>query len=144
MSREKILVPLGPANHDFNALYHALSVAERIQAKVYVVYPGNQKAAAGRPDWMAEHLKELIGKACQQGLAVSCHISAGPLLAELVDIINEQQIDLIIFESDGDNGLVTKAINEVLTTVPIQAVQVNGKPTSTYRLRKDGVKCRSS
>ena len=144
MSREKILVPLGPANHDFNALYHALSVAERIQAKVYVVYPEGRKTASNRPDWMAGHLKELIGKACQQGLDVSCHISTGPLLAELIDIINEQQIDLIIFESDGDNGLVTKAISEVISTIPIQAVQVNGKPTSTYRLRKDEVKCRSS
>jgi len=144
LSREKILVPLGPDNHDFNALYHALAVAERIQAKVYVVYPESPQPAGTRPDWMARHLKELIGKACQQGLAVSCHISAGPLPAELIDIINEQQIDLIIFESDGDNGLVTRAISEVISTVPIQAVQVNGKSTSTSRLRKDEAKCRSS
>lgn len=144
MSREKILVPVGVGHQDFDALYHALSVAERVQAKVYVFYIADPKASQSTDELVIRHLKELVAKACQEGLAVSFHMAHGSAVHEAVELINDNQIDLIVFESDGRHGLVNKTVEKIIAAVEIQVVRVNGKTTSTYRRRKDELRCRSS
>jgi hypothetical protein len=73
--RKKILVPIDPENKDLKALYHALALAERIQAKVFILLslqPGNSEEISS---WVEEVLMDVIHGACEEGLQVSYHIA---------------------------------------------------------------------
>lgn len=102
MSQKKILVPLWPSGKDLKGVHYALSLAERLQAKVYILQEAGLNSF-GNPisDWLEETLLDLINSARQSGLAVSHHIAHRGLEVEIVGLVKDEGIDVLVLEEGG-------------------------------------------
>lgn len=98
MFQRKILVPLGSSGKDLKSVHHALALAERIEAQVYIL---QQDDALGCENtmtfYMGEALSDLINSARQAGLRISHHIGHKEFKDEIIDLVRAEGIDLIVF-----------------------------------------------
>ena len=125
VTQKNILVPIDPENKDLKALYHALALAERIQAKIFVVL-SRQSGAIGRiDDWVEEVLMDIIHGACEEGLQVSSHIADDSLENEIVSLVESEHIDLIVVSAE--NGPQKNMLQRIVPQMSTQIIQVKGK-----------------
>jgi nucleotide-binding universal stress UspA family protein len=123
MSQEKILVPLGPDSRDLKTVHHALALAERVKARVYLLF--FRDASMKAPSLVEDACTEVIQTAREDGLQVSYHISESNYEDELLSVIESKHIDLIVMNHT-ETGL-EKAIKRIIPLISCQVVQVRDK-----------------
>lgn len=129
MTQKNILVPIDPENKDLKALYHALALAERIQAKVFILLSrqlGNHRQI---DSWVEEVLMDVIHGACEEGLQVSCHIAEDGFEEEVLSLVDSEHIDLIVVSAE--NGPVKDILQRIIPQTSTQIIQVRGKDKPT-------------
>jgi nucleotide-binding universal stress UspA family protein len=125
VSRKKILVPIDPETKDLKALYHALALAERIQAKVFILLarqPGNPHQL---DSWVEEVLVDVIHSACEEGLQVSYHIAEDGFEEEVLSLVESEHIDLIVVSAE--KGPIKDILQRIILKMSTQIIQVKGK-----------------
>ena len=131
MFRKKILIPLAAAGWNLNGVHYALALAERIEARIYIL---QQRTAAQpqnpRPSWLEAALKELIGGARQAGLEVSHHITDNGLAAEIVALVRLEGIDVLILNADDE--ICQSLLLQIKPLVASQIIEVRGKNHISY------------
>jgi hypothetical protein len=125
VTRKKILVPIDPENKDLKALYHALSLAERIRAKVFILLfrqPGNPHQI---DSWVEEVLMDVIYGACEESLQVSYHIAEDGFEDEVISLVESEHIDLIVVSAE--KGPIKDILQRIIPQMSTQIIQVRGK-----------------
>ncbi len=125
MNRKHVLVPVDEAGKGLKALYHALALAERIQAKVVVALSRQGDNPGPGGSWGQEVLMEVIQGACEEGLPVSCHIAEGGFEDEIASLVDSEQIDLIVVSAD--DAPMNALLQRVLPRLSVQVIQVLDK-----------------
>jgi nucleotide-binding universal stress UspA family protein len=131
-SQRKILVPFNINCNDLNGVYHALALAERMQAKVTILMIDlNEKHADSHIEsWVQEALRDLVQSASQHGLPVSYHIAQDRFDKEINGLIAEENIDLLVFGA-GDK-LMADAMLELRPKIGAQLIKVKEKGTAHF------------
>lgn len=132
VTQKKILVPMDSQNKDLKALYHALALAERIRAKVFILLSRHLENPQQTNSWVEEVLVDIIHGACEEGLQVSYHIAADGFEDEIVSLVESEGIDLIVVSAD--KGPMQGALQRIIPRVPTQIIQVRGKENTTDRV----------
>jgi hypothetical protein len=125
VTQKNILVPIDPDSKDLKALYHALALAERIQAKVFVLLflqPGNPHQL---DSWVEQVLMDVIHGACEEGLQVSYHIAENGFEDEVINLVESEHIDLIVVSAD--KSAIKDILRRIIPQMSTQIVQVRGK-----------------
>jgi hypothetical protein len=125
VTQKKILVPIDPVNKDLKALYHALSLAERIRAKVFVLLSRQRENPHPIDSWVEEVLMDVIYGASEEGLQVSYHIAEDGLADEVINLVESEHIDLIVVSAE--NGPVKDILQRIIPQLSTQIIQVRGK-----------------
>lgn len=120
--QERILVPLGAENRDLTALYHALALAERIKAKVFILLFKPLAGESEGKEWVEEALLDVTNSACQDGLSVSYHIVQGPFEREVLNLVREEHIDLIVFGAE--QGPMERSLRRIRSKLPSKIIKV--------------------
>ena len=128
MIRKKILVPLDPENRDLKALYHALALAERIQAKVFILLSRHMENDQEVNSWVEEVLVDVIHGACEEGLQVSYHIAEDGFEDEIISLVESEGIDLIVISAH--ESPMKGILQRILPRVSSQVIQVKGKSSA--------------
>jgi len=131
VQRERILVPLRAEDKDLNALYHALSLADRIRARVFVLY-FKPSAFQGGSRWWEETVEDVIKGACEEGLSVSYHIAQGSFEQELSTLVREEEIDLIVFAAEEDDSAMEQIMRRIGSRLKSQVIKVRTKNHFSY------------
>jgi len=131
-SQRNILVPFNISCNDLNGVYHALALAERMQAKVIILAIDlNEKRADSHSEsWVQEALRDLMQTACQQGLPVSYHVAQDEFEREITGLIAEENIDLLVFGA-GDK-LMADAMQGLRPKIGAQLIKVKEKGTAHF------------
>jgi nucleotide-binding universal stress UspA family protein len=125
VTRKKILVPIDPESKNLKALYHALALAERIQAKVFILLSrpsGNPNQMDG---WVEDVLMDVIHGACEEGLQVSYHIAENGFEDEVISLVESEHIDLIVVSAE--KGPIKDILQRIIPQMSAQIIQVKGK-----------------
>jgi nucleotide-binding universal stress UspA family protein len=126
MLQKKILVPLGASEKSLKSVHHALALAKRLGAQVYIL---QQAASTDSTDPLAVYLEEalldLINSARQAGLTLSHYIANRDLKEEIVGMARDEGIDLLVFEADDEIG--RRLLLQVKPRVTGQIIQVREK-----------------
>ena len=125
MNTENILVPFGRHSSDLKPLYHAFALAERIRAKIFVLFFKSENSGQRQMTPLEKACLEMIHSACEEGLSVSFHIANDEVEVEFFNIIKTEHIDLIVVGA-GDTEMES-AIKGIKPGVSIQIVKVRGK-----------------
>ena len=125
MTQKNILVPIDPENKDLKALYHALTLAERIQAKIFVVFSRHSGTPPRVDNWVEEVLMDIIHGACEEGLQVSSHIAEDGLENEVISLVESEHIDLIVVSAE--NGFLKNMLLRIVPQMAAQIIQVKEK-----------------
>jgi hypothetical protein len=129
VTQKKILVPIDPENKDLKALYHALALAERIQAKVFILLTRQLGDHHQIDSWVEEVLMDVIHGACEEGLQVSYHIAEDGFEEEVLSLVDSEHIDLIVVSAE--NGPVKDILQRIIPQTSTQIIQVRGKEKAT-------------
>ena len=125
VTRKKILVPLDLENKDLKALYHALALAERIQAKVFILLSRQLGNPHQIDSWVEEVLMDVIHGACEEGLQVSYHIAEDGFEDEVISLVESEHIDLIVVSAE--KGPIKDILQRIIPQMSAQIIQVRGK-----------------
>ena len=143
MFRKKILVPLAASGWNLNGVHHALALAERIGARVFIL---EQRAAPQplnpRTTALEAALRELISGARQAGLEVSHHITDNGLAAGIVSMVRLEDIDVVVFGTDDET--CRNLSLRIKPLVASQIIEVRGKKPHQYSLEGSGSRWPSS
>lgn len=129
MTQKNILVPIDPENKDLKALYHSLALAERIQAKVFILLARHSANHPGIGSWVEEVLMDVIHSACEEGLQVSYHIAEDGFEEEVLSLVESEHIDLIVVGAE--KGPVKDSLQRIIPQMSTQIIQVRGKDKTT-------------
>jgi nucleotide-binding universal stress UspA family protein len=132
VTQKKILVPIDPENKDLKALYHALSLAERIRAKVFVLLSRQRGNPHPIDSWVEEVLMDVIYGASEEGLQVSYHIAEDGLADEVISLVESEHIDLIVVSAE--NGPIKDILQRIIPQLSTQIIQVRGKDNPPCRV----------
>ncbi|MCF8142305.1 MAG: universal stress protein [Deltaproteobacteria bacterium] len=129
MLQKKILVPLRTSEKSLKGVHHALALAKRLGARVYIL---QQAASTEAEDPLGSVLEEalidLINSARDAGLTLSHHVATRNLKEEIVGMAREEGIDLMVFETDDEIG--RRLLGQVKPLVASQIIQVKEKVVS--------------
>lgn len=131
-SQKRILVPLGPQGNDLKGVYHALALAERMKAKIFIleILEIEEREENNGSNRLKEKvLLDLVNTASQEGLTVSHHIAYGALEKEVLDFIRKESIELVVL---GEDDQMAQVLPRIRTRVPIQIIQVKEKNNVNY------------
>jgi hypothetical protein len=130
VSGNRVLVPLGPENKDLKALYHALALAERIRAKIFILLFKHCGERQKTHAWVEEAVLDVVNSACQEGLSVSYHIAEDAFEEEIIALVESEHIDLIVFSADG--GPMEEALRRIMPRVSSRIIRVQEKNHVNY------------
>lgn len=123
---ENILVPVCRHSPDLNSLYHSFALAERVKAKVFVLF---FKENETNPATAVERAcSKIVNSACEDGIAVSYHI-AGPSLKKLQVFIRAERIQMVIIGS-GDKR-IESVFTQIRPAVRVRIIKVKVKTHKT-------------
>jgi len=122
---ENILIPFCEHSSDLKPLYHAFALAERIRAKIFVLFFKNKARASNRVSLLEEACIDMVNRACEGGMSVSFHVTMDDFEEELLNIIKTEHIDLIV-TGPGDTEMGS-AIRGIKPKLVIQIIEVKGK-----------------
>ena len=130
--KRNILVPFNIGCKDLNGVYHALALAERMQAKVIILTIDLNKEHVDPQieSWVQEALRDLMQGASRQGLPVSYHIAQEGFEQEINGLIAEENIDLLVFGA-GDKRMAD-ALQGLRPKISAQLIQVKEKGTAHF------------
>ena len=127
MNTKNILVPFGRHSLDLKSLYHAFALAERIRAKVFVLFFKEENLVQEQILPIEKACLEMVHSACENGMSASFHITWGQLELELLNIIKMERIDIIVIGA-GDTE-IESVIKGLKLAVSIQIIKVREKNT---------------
>lgn len=131
MMQKRILVPLGPSAKDFKSIHYALSLAERLDAQVYILQQG---VASNYEDpfsaCLNEALLDLINAARQARLTVSHLIAEGGLKEEIIGLVKALGIDVLVFSLE--DGIQQHLVHQLKPLFTGQIIQVKEKNDLNY------------
>jgi len=122
---KKILVPLGTSEKSLKGVHHALALAKRLGARVYILRQGSAEPGNPIGAMLEEALLDLINSARQSGITLSHYIATRDLKEEIIDMAREEGIDLVVFEADDE--IARRLLIEVKPLVSSQIIQVREK-----------------
>jgi len=122
---ENILVPFGKHSSSLKSLYHAFALAERVRAKVFVLFLKNEISAQHQAIPLEKACLEMIHRACEKEMPVSFHIAIGETEVELLKFIKTESIDLIVVVA-GDTDMES-TMKKVKSEISIQIIKVKEK-----------------
>ncbi|MCF8081464.1 MAG: universal stress protein [Deltaproteobacteria bacterium] len=129
MLQKKILVPLRTSEKSLKGVHHALALAKRLGAQVYILQQGaSTKEEDPFGSVLEEALIDLINSARDAGLSLSHHVATRNLKEEIVGMAKEEGIDLMVFETDDEIG--RRLLGQVKPLVASQIIQVQEKVVS--------------
>jgi hypothetical protein len=122
---KNILVPLGPHNKGIRGVHHALALAKRIPARVFILewVPSEGEDDQRSPE--EDVLGDLITTARQAGLNVSHHKARGPFEKELVGFVHEEGIHVLVLEEGEEHW--NRVLQQTRATLPTQVILVKQK-----------------
>jgi hypothetical protein len=124
--RKNILVPLGSEDKDLRSVQHALALARRIPARVFILSFDPPEGEERRGIRGEDVLTDLIAAARQAGLDVSYHRSQGPFEQEVVDFILQEKVHIVVLGDPGGGGPNRLFLESRLEVVP-QVILVRQK-----------------
>jgi hypothetical protein len=125
VKNDNILIIFGRHSSDMKSLYHAFALAERINAKVFVLFFKEENFTQEQVTPLEKACLEMVHSACEEGISVSFHIASGRFEEELFNIIKMEHINLVVI-SNGDTEMEL-IIKEFKLGIPIQIIKVKGK-----------------
>jgi hypothetical protein len=125
VSYKNILIPLSPDSKNLKALHHALSLAERIQSRLFVLSIEYTAEKPNKKSPVIDAWLDVIHKASEQGLQISLHIASNGGEEKLLKLMERERIDLIIL-SDTEIR-VEKMVKNILPMISCQVIQVKEK-----------------
>ncbi len=123
MTMENILVPFCRYSPDLKSLYHSFALAERVNAKIFVLFFKDRKTGAATAVETA--CIKIVNSACEEGLAVSYHIAGPDPEEELEGFIKAEHIHMIIIGT-GDTR-IESVVRQISPTLPVRIIKVEGK-----------------
>jgi hypothetical protein len=131
MTQKRILVPLGLYGKDLKSVHYALSLAERLHAKVYILQQSGRIGSGDRPSIvMNEALADLITSARQAGLTVSHHLANGEFCEEMIGMLTTERIDLLVF--DAEDAGCRRLVPQLKPILARPIIEVKGKNHIRY------------
>ena len=127
MNQKKILVLFTAATRGLNAAYHAFSVAERIKARIFILYFKASDQDQQEKNWLEDTLRNITKDARQEALSVTYHVVQGGFEQEVVSLIEEADIDLVVYDASDGNGPQGPAIRRIQSRVTSQFIEVKRK-----------------
>jgi hypothetical protein len=134
---KNILVPLGPHNKGIRGIHHALALAKRIQARVFILewVPSEEQGNQRGPG--EDILADLIAAARQAGLNVSHHKARGPFESELLGFVQKESIHVLVLEEGEEDW--NRVLHRTRETLPTQVILVKQKRArNSLRGRREG------
>ena len=125
VNTENILVPFGRHSSSLKSLYHAFALAERVKAKIFVLFFKKDSQFQDHPTPIENACLEMIHSACEEEMAVSFHIATGEVEDELLKFIKTEYINLIVVVA-GDTEMES-TVKGIKPGVSIQIIKVKGK-----------------
>jgi K+-sensing histidine kinase KdpD len=134
---KKILVVLNPESRELSALHHALALADRIKAQVILlrIEPLEQKTALA--GWVDEAVFELLNRAREAGMSVSCNTLRDHSRAAVVGFVREQEIDVLVVGENERRWV--KDLLQMKSGMPTQIIRVSEKGETVGHSRKKRV-----
>ncbi|MEW6663960.1 MAG: universal stress protein [Thermodesulfobacteriota bacterium] len=96
MEGKKILVLMDSESADFSALHHGLALAGRIGGQVIILRIESSDGKPGLAGWAVDAVYELVNRAREAGIGVSCNTLKGRSEEALLGFVREQGIDLLV------------------------------------------------
>lgn len=124
MAQKNILVPLGPHTKDLTGVHHALALAKRIPARVFILKFEASEGGQTQGIWVEEILRDLVASARQSGVSVSYHTARGSFEKEVIGFVGEEEINLVVLGKEGSE--VERLLLETRMRVP-KIIQVSEK-----------------
>jgi len=126
MVQKKILIPLRASEKSLKGVHHALALAKRLGAQVYILQQAaSTEHAHPLGSTLEEALIDLINSAREAGLTVSHHVATMDLKEEIVGMVRQEGIDLLVFETDDEIG--RRLLGQIKPLVASQIIQVKEK-----------------
>ncbi len=122
---KNILVPLGPHNMGFRAVHHALALAKRIPARVFILQWGPSEGGEDQRASEEDVLGDLITAARQAGLNISHHKARGPFERELLAFVHEEGIHVLVLEEGEEQW--HRLLQQTRAALPTQVILVKQK-----------------
>ncbi|MEJ2025090.1 MAG: universal stress protein [Deltaproteobacteria bacterium] len=123
--QKRILVPVGASEKSLRSVHHALALAKRLDAQVYILQQAVRKSAAPFGSTLEDALIDLINSARQDGLTLSHYIATRDLKEEIISVAKEEGVDLLVMEADDEMG--RRLVRQIEPLVAGQIIQVRGK-----------------
>lgn len=121
---ERILVGVDPRETSLAPGIHAVNLAKRIQAKVYVLLvnrPGDLPRPPGSPgESLVRRLEKLIDQARSEGLPLEYFVTEGSFESETIRFIQEQGITLLVVGQPGDGETSQKDFRKTLENIRLR------------------------
>ena len=142
MTRKKILVPFGPEIRDLMSVHYAMALAERLQARVFILqWGGAPNGSEPYPTWLEEALADLITSARLAGLRMSHVTVTGPLEQAAVNVVKDERIDLLVL---GENqSRLERRLLQLAPHLTHSIIRVKEKDTVSLSEKEGGPRWRS-
>ena len=124
---ENILVPICRYSPDLNSLYHSFALAERVKAKIFVLFFKERETDPATE--VEKACSRIVNSACEDGIAVSYHIAGPSLEKKLQGFVRAEHIQVVIIGS-GDTK-IESVIRQIRPNPGIRIIKVEGKTHKT-------------
>jgi len=94
--QKRILVPIGASEKSLRSVHHALALAKRLDAQVYILQQAARSSVPPFGSTLEDALNDLINSAREDGLTLSHYIATRDLKEEI-----EHGLDELPHEEDG-------------------------------------------
>ncbi len=122
---KKILVLLDPQSRELSALHHALALAERISARVIILRIEPLKGKTALTGWVDDALFEILNRARETGLSVSCNTFRDGSGKAVLGFVREQEIDMLVVGENERHW--EKDVLRMNSRMPAQIIRVKEK-----------------
>jgi len=130
--QKRILVPIGASEKSLRSVHHALALAKRLDAQVYILQQAARSSVPPFGSTLEDALNDLINSAREDGLTLSHYIATRDLKEEIISVAREEGVDLLVMEADDETGL--RLVRQVEPLFAGQIIQVRGKDDGEHGL----------
>lgn len=134
---KKILVLVDPESRELSALHHALALAERIRAQVMILRIEPLEERTDLASWVDDALFELLKRAREVGMAVSCNTLRDRSEEAVLGFVREQGIDVLVMGEKERHW--EKELLQMKSRMPTQIIRVSEKGETVGHARKKRV-----
>jgi len=124
-TQKNILVAVGPESEGLTSVQHALALAKRIPARVFILKSEATGAERDSQIPAEEVLLDLVAAARQAGLDLSYHTTRGPLEERIAGFIRDQGIHILVLGEEGVH--LDRSLLRTKDSIPPQIILVKRK-----------------